>query len=209
MRGKFETKKKQKKWPWIVGACTLLVVYVLCFLFLRKDILPGQPTLTVQTPQKISLSQSGEFVLDVTISDLGEALYPAASASIAFDASCLEFLGVEEGNVFITGDENGAGAARQLPDWSCNVQKSNESGLINIMYLDMTGGKYAFRRDLLAEDDNVLLRLRFRLRGSARVGDAYELVVEDAVFAASDESQSLAMTTGTLKTKNGKIVTGE
>jgi len=35
------------------------------------------------------------------------------------------------------------------------------------------------------------------------------VVLEDAVFAASDESQSLAMTTDTLRTKNGKIVVGE
>lgn len=207
MRGKFEApKKKRKKWPWIVGVGVIVAAACVLayFLLLPNEITFGQPVLEVETPQKISLSQGGEFVLDVSISDLGEAIYPAASMSIAFDASCLEFLGVEEGNVFITGDEN-----RQLPDWSCNVPKSNESGLINIMYLDMTGGKYAFHRSLLAEEDNVLLRLRFRLRGSARVGDAYELVVEDAVFAASDESQSLAMTTGTLKTRNGKIVTGE
>ena len=207
MRGKFEApKKKRKKWPWIVGiGVALAAVCVLAFFLLFPgEITIGQPVLEVETPQKISLSQGGEFVLDVTVSDLGDAVYPAASMSVAFDASCLEFLGVEEGNVFITGEGN-----RQLPDWSCNVPKSNESGLINIMYLDMTGGKYAFRRDLLAEGDNVLLRLRFRLRGSTRVGDAYELVVEDAVFAASDESQSLAMTTGTLKTRNGKIVIGE
>lgn len=207
MRGKFEApKKKRKKWPWIVGAGVVLAAACVLayFLLLPNEIPFGQPVLEVETPQKIILSQGGEFVLDVSISDLGEAIYPAASMSIAFDASCLEFLGVEEGNVFITGDEN-----RQLPDWSCNVSKSNESGLINIMYLDMTGGKYAFHRSLLAEEDNVLLRLKFRLRGSARVGDAYELVVEDAVFAASDESQSLAMTTGTLKIRNGKIVTGE
>lgn len=209
MKGKFEAPKKRKKWPWIAGACALLVAGVLCLLFLHKGILPGQPTLEIETPQKISLSQGGAFFLDVTISDLGEVIYPAASMSIAFDASCLEFLGIEEGNVFITGDENGAGQSRRLPDWNCNVQKSNETGLINIMYLDMTGGKYAFRKDLLSEDDNVLLRLHFRMRGSARSGDFYELVVEDAVFAASDESQSLAMTTGTLKTRNGKIVTGE
>lgn len=207
MRGKYEApKKKGKKWPWIVGIVVILVACVLAFfLFFPDEISIRQPTLEVETPQKISLTQNEEFVLDVAISDLGDAVYPAASMSIAFDASCLEFLGVDEGNVFITGDENG----RQLPDWSCNAQKSNETGLINIMYLDMTGGKYAFRRDLLAEDDNVVLRLRFRMRGSARAGDAYELVVEDAVFAASDESQSLAMTTGTLKAKNGKIVTGE
>ena len=55
----------------------------------------------------------------------------------------------------------------------------------------------------------MVLRLRFRLRGSARAGDVLELTVEDAVFAASDEDQSLAMTTDTLKTKNGRLVIGE
>jgi uncharacterized beta-barrel protein YwiB (DUF1934 family) len=33
-----------------------------------------------------------------------------------------------------------------------------------------------------------------------------ELVVEDAVFAAFDETQSLGMTTDTLKIKNSKMV---
>ena len=206
MSGKLEAKKgRRKKWPWIVGACTLLAICILVLFLLRKDIISGQPVLEVETPQRISLSGDREFVLDVTVSDLGDAVYPAASMSIAFDASCLEFLAVEEGNVFVTGDGDG----RRLPEWICNVQKSNESGIINIMYLDMTGGKYAFRQDLLEEDDNVVLRLRFRLRGSVRAGDVYELTVEDAVFAASDESQSLAMTAGTLKTRNSRIVTGE
>jgi thiamine monophosphate kinase len=42
-----------------------------------------------------------------------------------------------------------------------------------------------------------------------RAGDVLDLIVEDAVFAASDETQSLAMTTDTLKTKNGRLVIGE
>jgi hypothetical protein len=33
--------------------------------------------------------------------------------------------------------------------------------------------------------------------------------VEDAVFAASDETQSLAMNRDTLKIKNGRLVIGE
>ena len=81
--------------------------------------------------------------------------------------------------------------------------------MINIMYLDITGGRNAFTKDLLANDNNVVLRLKFRLRGSVRPGDVLDLLVEDAVFAASDESQSLAMTTNTLMIKNGKIVIGE
>ena len=89
------------------------------------------------------------------------------------------------------------------------MQNSNDTGRINIMYLDMTGGKNAFSKELLAEDYNVVLRLKFRLRGSARGGDVLDLIVEDAVFAASDETQSLAMTMDTLKVKNGRLVIGE
>ena len=207
MVGKFETTaKKKKKWPWIVGIIAMLIIAALLFLyFYRTD--PGTPILIVETPQKLSVSQTEEFTLDVTVSTLGETRYPAMSMSVSFDSSRLEFLGVEEGNIFILSDENSNG--QQLPDWSCNVQNSNDTGRINIMYLDMTGGKNAFSKELLTEDYNVVLRLKFRLRGSVRAGDVLDLIVEDAVFAASDETQSLAMTMDTLKVKNGKLVIGE
>ena len=207
MAGKYEqASKKKKKWPWILGLCILIAVIV---LMLTQCNSPdhGVPTLVVETPQKLPLSQTQEVTLDVTISDLGDVRYPAMSMSIAFDSSRLEFLGVEEGNVFVLSAESSTG--QQLPEWNCNVQNSNTTGRINIMYLDMTGGKNAFSADLLAEDDNVVLRLKFRLRGSVRAGDVLDLIVEDAVFAASDETQSLAMTTNTLKTRNGRLVIGE
>ena len=200
----------KKRWPWIVGICVLIaaVIVLLTHCNKRSELpIPGEPTLIVETPQKLSVSQTEEFTLDVTISQLGDARYPAMSMSIAFDSSRLEFLGVEEGNIFILSDENSSG--QKLPDWSCNVQNSNDTGVINIMYLDMTGGKNAFTKELLADDYNVILRLKFRLRGSARPGDVLDLIVEDAVFAASDETQSLAMTTDTLKVKNGRLVIGE
>lgn len=197
----------KKRWPWIVSACVLIAIVVLLLVRCSSDPVSGEPTLIVETPQKLSASQRSEFTLDVTISDLGDARYPAMSMSIAFDSSRLEFLGVEEGNIFILSDENSTG--QKLPDWSCNVQNSNDTGRINIMYLDMTGGKNAFSKELLAEDYNVVLRLKFRLRGSIRPGDVLDLIVEDAVFAASDETQSLAMTTDTLKVKNGRLVIGE
>ena len=207
MSGKYEARGKQKKkWPWILGICVLMAVILLLMTQCNGPD-SGVPTLIVETPQKLSKSQTGEFTLDVTVSDLGEARYPAMSMSISFDSSRLEFLGVEEGNIFILSAENSTG--QQLPDWSCNVKNSNNTGLINIMYLDMTGGKNAFTRELLAEDYNVVLRLRFRLRGSVRTGDVLELILEDAVFAASDEKESLAMTTDTLKTKNGRLLIGE
>ena len=200
----------KKRWPWIVGICVLIaaVIVLLTQCNKRSELpIPGEPTLIVETPQKLSVSQTEEFTLDVTISQLGDARYPAMSMSIAFDSSRLEFLGVEEGNIFILSDENSSG--QKLPDWSCNVQNSNDTGSINIMYLDMTGGKNAFTKELFADDYNVILRLKFRLRGSARPGDVLDLIVEDAVFAASDETQSLAMTTDTLKVKNGRLVIGE
>ena len=197
----------KKKWPWLVAACILVAAIAVLLTQCGTEPVSGTPTLIVETPQKLSARETDEVTLDVTISALGEARYPAMSISIAFDASRLEFLGVEEGNIFILSDENSTG--QQLPDWSCNVQNSNDTGRINIMYLDMTGGKNAFTKDLLADSHNVVLRLQFRLRGSVRPGDVLDLTVEDAVFAASDETQSLAMTTGTLKVKNGRLVIGE
>ena len=197
----------KKRWHWIVGACILVAVLVLLLVRCGNDLTAGDPTLTVETPQKLSSSQTEAFSLDVTISALGDARYPAMSMSIAFDSSRLKFLGVEEGNIFILSDENSSG--QQLPEWSCNAQNSNDTGIINIMYLDMTGGRNAFTRELLADDYNVVLRLKFRLRGSVRPGDVLDLIVEDAVFAASDETRSLAMTTDTLKVKNGRLVIGE
>ena len=197
----------KKGWPWIVGVCVLVAALVLLLVRCDNDTTFGEPTLTVETPQKLSLANTDEFTLDVTINCLGDARYPAMSMSIAFDSSRLEFIGVEEGNIFILSNENSSG--QQLPDWNYNAETCNKTGLINIMYLDMTGGKNAFTKELLAEEDNVVLRLKFRLRGSVRPGDVLDLIVEDAVFAASDETQSLAMTTDTLKVKNGRLVIGE
>ena len=197
----------KKKWPWIAGSCVLIAVLVFLLAPYGNGPTSNKPTLTVETPQKLSASQTEEFTLDVTVSALGDARYPAMSMSLAFDPSRLEFLGVEEGSIFILSDENSTG--QKLPNWSCNVENSNDTGTVNIMYLDMTGGKNAFTKDLLADGHNVVLRLKFRLRGSVRPGDVLDLIVEDAVFAASDETQSLAMTTDTLQVKNGRLVIGE
>lgn len=196
---------KRKRILCAVVAVLLLGILAVGLLWQKKQ--TAIAILTIETPQKVSVALNEPLTLDVTISDLGEARYPAMSASISFDASRLEFLGLDEGNVFVHDDSNSSG--QKLPEWSCNVEQSNANGQINIMYLDMSGGKYSFDKNLLAEENNVVFRLKFRLRGSVRNGDICELIVEDAVFAASEEEQSLAMTTGTLKAKNSKIVIGE
>lgn len=205
MEGKIEKKNRKTLWLVIAALCVAVAVVVALLLSGGKGGVLGTPTLTVETPQKCSAGE--EISLNVTIDHMGEALYPAASMSIRFDPACLEFLAVEEGNVFILDEETTSG--RQLPQWSCNTAACNESGLINIMYLDMTGGRYAFSRELLAEEDNVVLRLTFRVRGSVRTGDVLDLIVEDAVFAASEEKDSLAMTRNTLRVRNSRIVIGE
>ena len=198
----------RKRWPWLAAAA-VVVAAILTVILMQYNSEPvaETPTLIVETPQKLSATQSDEIMLDVSVTNLGDARYPAMSMSIAFDASRLEFLGIEEGNVFVLCDENNSG--QKLPDWNNNVQSSNETGLINVMYLDLTGGRNAFSKELLAVDNNVVLRLKFRLRGSIRAGDILDLIVEDAVFAASDETQSLATTAGTLNVKNGRLVIGE
>ena len=188
----------------------IIVAFVLFVLFFKNgEGIIGTPTLIVETPQKISASDKEIFTLDLTITSLGKAIYPAASFSISFDSSRLEFMGIEEGNVFVKNDVLDTAISQKLPEWSYNTEMSNKNGEINIMYLDTTGGKNAFSRELLAEDDNVILRLSFRLRGSARTGDVYDLIVEDAVFAASDETQSLSVLQKTLKIKDGRIIVGE
>lgn len=202
-----EKKTKVNKWIAILGVSIFVVLVVLLVALFSREKIANTPTITIETPPKMSLSNEESFTLDVTISDLGEAIYPAASMSISFDSSRMELLNVKEGNVFVLDSANSS--HQKLPEWSYNVAEANKSGLINVMYLDMTGGKNAFQKDLLAKDDNVVLRLEFRLRGSVRAGDVFDLLLEDAVFAASDEKQSLAMANGTLKTRNSKVVIGE
>ena len=202
----FQKIMKEKKVPAMILPGIFALVLILSLILAQCSGSGSKtPVLTVETPQNLSASQTDTFTLDVSVSELGDTLYPAASMSIRFDPSCLEFLGIEEGNVLVSDSKIG----RKLPQWSCNPQQCNNTGLINIMYLDLTGGKESFTKILLAEDDNVVLRLSFRLRGSARSGDVFDLTVEDAVFAASDERESLATTQGTLKVKNSKIVVGD
>lgn len=206
-----EKKKLTKKQKIIITiiAIILLIIILLLILFLPEKIKnSGKPTLTIVTPPKQSISAKEEFSIDVSLSGLGEEIYPAASMSIVFDSSRLEFKGIEEGNIMITGDERADGNSNQLPEWSVDVERSNKTGQINIMYLDMTGGRYAFTKETMG-DSHILMRLDFRLRGSAEVGGIYNLEITDAVFATADESKSLASINDTLITENGKVVAVE
>ncbi len=206
-----EKKKLTKKQKIIITitAIILLIIILLIILLLPEKIKnPDKPTLTIVTPPKQSISAKEEFSVDVSLSALGEEIYPAASVSIVFDSSRLEFMGIEEGNIMITGDERSDGNSSQLPEWSVDTERSNKTGQINIMYLDMTGGRYAFTKETMG-DNHILMRLDFRLRGSAEDGGIYNLEITDAVFATTDENKSLASINDTLITENGKVVAVE
>ena len=205
-----EEKKNSKKKTIIIVLLVLLALAVpALFLFGDGGALSLTPAVTIETPNKMSRSDRGEFTLDVTLSDLKEGeLYPAASFSMNFDANKLEFLGLEEGNVLVPCEKKANGAVTELPKWGVNVERSNEIGQINVMYLDLTGGRQAFSKDLLPDGDRVLFRLRFKLRGSVQSGDIIEISFADAVFAASDEKDSLASVKNTLKTHSGRVIIG-
>ena len=205
-----EEKKSNKKKIIIIGIVLLLLALAAYFLFIKDGgAISFAPTVTIETPERKSVSDKDEFSLAVTLSDLKDELYPAASFSINFDSNKLEFLGLEEGNVLVPCEEKANGATSTLPDWGVNVERSNETGQINIMYLDLSGGRYAFTRELLPDGDKVLFRLKFKLRGSVQSGDIIELSFADAVFAANDEKDSLGMTERTLAVRSGRVVVGD
>ena len=187
----------------------ILIAGIIVFIKLRSggEIFPSAPAVIIETPGKMNADDREPFSLKLQLTSLTGDNYPAASFSIRFDPSKLEFLGIEEGNVVIKNVDSSSGVS--LPEWSVNVERSNETGIINIMYLDMTGGKYSFSDELLQDTVNVILLLDFRLRGAVRAGDIIELSLDDAVFASNDETQSLASTKSTLRTVNGRIVIGE
>lgn len=202
-------QKKTKKTILIVTAILALLVLAYFLFFNDGGAISFAPTVTIETPEKKSETDREVFTVDVLLSNLRDDSYPAASFTINFDSSKLEFVGIEEGNVMVPCEEKANGANMDLPDWGVNVERSNEIGQINIMYVDLTAGKYAFSKDNLPNGDKVLFRLQFKLRGSAECGDIYELSIEDAVFAANDESESLASAKGSLNTRNGRIVVGD
>lgn len=180
--------------------CIICLSFSGCHSVSEKD--NSESVLAIEVPSGLKADNREKFSVDVTISELGSEIYPAMSICIDFDASNLEFTGIEDGNVFVTGDT----ADGKLPEWSVNTELSNKTGQINIMYLDTSGGRYAFSDKLLDKDKSILLRLDFRLHDNVKSGDTYELFVKDAVFAASDSEKSLASASGTLTIQNGKII---
>lgn len=183
----------------IVAVCVIIFVMSAGKEDKNKSTVRTEPTVTIKTPEKIN---DNDFSVDVTVSSLGDAIYPAVSMCIDFDSEYLELQGVKNGNVKVMGNTSDG----QIPEWNIDTGYSNETGKINIMYLDVSGGKYAFSDSFLNDRDNILFTLDFSLKDNAESGNIYEFDIEDAVFATSDSKKSLAVNSGTLKTQNGKII---
>ena len=58
----------KKRWPWLVGGCVLIAAIILLLVRCGGELATSDPILIVETPQKLSASQTNEFTLDVTIS---------------------------------------------------------------------------------------------------------------------------------------------
>ena len=161
-------------------------------------------------PAPLESSNREEFIVDVILSDLPKNIYPAASLTIVFDKNKLEFTGTKLGTMMTYGDTTTDGNSMNIPLWDSNVERANEIGQINTMYLDMTAGKYSYSRDGFdSEKNNVLLRLGFKLKDSVTKGEVYNLKINDAVIATINgdvNKTSLATNQKTLRANNCKIV---
>lgn len=184
-----------------VLSATILIIYFLPQKA-EEPFFNPIPTVTIETPAKRSRTDQNEFCVKVSANSFESGTFPAASFSISFDKEKLEFLGIENGSVIADNNDSSA-------KWNFDADFSNESGKINVMYLDTTGGKYAFNNSFLNESENILFTLKFRLRETVENGDIIELSFDDAVFASNDEKNSLSLISKTLKTKNGRIVIGD
>jgi len=169
-----------------------------------------KPTIILEPPAPIEVTNKDEFIVDVKLSRLPKDIYPAASISLGFDNNKLEFTGVKMGTMETYGDQILNGSDYTIPTWDCNVETSNKKGVVNAMYLDMTAGKFAYNEDGFEKDSkDIVLRLAFKLKDSAQSGENYYLDIRDAVFATVDgdkDKSSLALSLNTLKANNCSIV---
>lgn len=206
--------KKSVKINRIITICisVAFVVTTILLIIFRGSIFSGllSPALTLMSPASLSVSNREEIIIDVVLSDLPDRVYPAASLSVEFDKNKLEFLGTKQGTMMTLGDSTGDKTNYNIPIWSSDVEVSNQLGRINTMYLDITGGNYAYVLEGFAKNESdVLLRLCFKLRDSVQSGEVYDITVNDAVIATvggAETRTSLATDLRTLRVYHAKIV---
>ena len=135
--------------------------------------------------------------VDLKVSHLPSNIYSSASFSINFDKDRLEFIDLKKGDILTYSSKS--------PDWQYDVNNSNKTGLINVIYLDSSGGRESFTNKSISSDKNSILRLEFKLKDNIENADGLSLKIEDAVFATIKgdlDNTSLSTKKKTIKTKN-------
>lgn len=207
---KFLSKKRNRILCLII--IIAMIIIPICIYLFKKDIVKElfAPSIILSSPKPVEASNKDEILVDVKLSSLPKNLYPAASISVLFDQNKLEFIGVKQGTMMTLGKANSGQTAYSIPIWKSDIDVSNVYGQINTMYLDITGGTYAYTHEGYHKiKKNILLRLAFRLRDSAQSGDIYNLTIRDAVIATNDNEKnrtSLATSNRTLKAYHAKVI---
>lgn len=147
---------------------------------------PGVPAVVLVKPAPVAVMDRDDIQVDVRLTNLPDGVYPAASLSVGFDKNKLEFVGVRQGTMMTRGMTPGT---FNIPIWASDPAFSNRQGQVTTMYLDMTGGDFAYVPEGFSSGrDDIVVRLVFRLRDSAQKGESYDLTVRDAVFATADDA---------------------
>jgi hypothetical protein len=208
-----KVKKATKVNRIITISVAVIFVAAIAVLFIFRGTIFAEfsaPAITLMSPAPVSAENREEIVIDAVLSDLPHGVFPAASLSVDFDRNRLEFVGVRQGTMQTLSGAGNSGF--NVPIWRSDAEASNRVGRINTMYLDITGGDFAYVREGFArERQDIILRLVFRLRDSVQAGDILDIVVVDAVIAAIDGSEtgaSLATDPNlrTLRAYSAKIV---
>ena len=201
-----QLSKKKRKWLVIIGifvVTTAAAGIALFYPFGDDEVSFVErmfaTSITLSTPPPIMAGSQEDIVIDVVVNRLPNQIYPAASLSVHFDSNYLAFTGIRQGTMRTVGN---AAGTYHIPLWHSDVDASNERGFVNTMYLDMTGGDQPY----IIDENDILLRLVFRLRESASAGDVYHLVIEDAVFATIDPADSVGTSNGNLRAFNAQII---
>ncbi len=147
------------------------------------------PTMYLQVSEDLVAMSDQEFYVDIKIDNFPEdGEYPAASFSLDFDKTKLQFDGLSVGTMTV-GDTENSPQSVEIPTWQCNTEVSNQKGSINALYVDMTASDGAYRLHNYKKDTaDILLRLDFTLLDSAAAGESIELTFTDAVLAGVDEN---------------------
>ena len=188
----------------IVAITGVTIVLIYAIFFMNNEVTPFERffrgSVTLTTPAAINASDRSEIVIDVVTNNLPNREFPAASLSVSFDNNFIKFVGIRQGNMMVRGNTIDS---FNIPLWHSDVEVANTNGKINTMYLDMSGGNHPY---IIDDENDILLRFVFRLKDSVSPGEIHHVVIEDVIFAAVDETESIGNGLGNLLAFNAQII---